>query len=98
MKKLLYVLLALLGLALMALLVLNRVNTIHAFMTIPADLLPAAVYVSAYGALVLVSLFTLVTFTGKGIFRILLLILTVLVIAAGVIAFGFPQVITNLLG
>lgn len=98
MKKALSLILALLGLLLMVFTVLYKINTIHAFIAIPAEIAPIINYVLVYGAIVLVSLFTLVIFAGKGFFRILLLILTILVIAAGVIAFVFPELVTTVLG
>lgn len=98
MKKVSYIILALLGLLLMAFTVLYKINTIHAFVAIPAEITTMIAYVLTYGAIVLVSLFTLVAFAGKGFFRILLFIITILVIAAGVIAFAFPGLVTSILG
>jgi len=98
MKKVSYLILSLLGLLLIAFTVLYQINTIHEFVAIPAEIATIIAYVLAYGAIVLVSLFTLVAFSGKGFFRILLLILTLLLIAAGVIAFAFPQLVTSILG
>ena len=98
MKKVLYSILALVGLALLAFVALYEVNTIHAFVTIPAEMTNIIAYVLTYGGLALVALFTLLTFSGKGFFRVLLFILTILVVALAVIAFGFPNLITSILG
>lgn len=98
MKKVFYIILSLLGLLLMVFTVLYEINTIHAIIEIPAEAVTIIDYVLLYGSIGFVSLFTLVSFAGKGFFRILFLILTILVLAAGVIAFGFPGLVTQILG
>lgn len=97
MKKVLNTLLALVGFLLLTFVVLYETNFMLNWVAIPANYTTIIAYVLTYGALVLVSLWTLVTFWGKGFFRILFLILTIIVVAGGVIVFVFPQVITNLI-
>lgn len=98
MKKLLNLILAMAGLALLAFLVLLEVNSIHAFVAIPTDLADTINYVVQYGAMAVLGVWVLVFFSGKGILRVLLMLITILVIALGVVAFGFPDLITQILG
>lgn len=98
MKKVLKLILAMLGLLLLAFLVLLEVNAIHPFITIPANYLTIVTYVVKFGAMAVLAAWVLIYFAGKGVLRVLLTIITVLVIALGVIAFGFPELITKVLG
>lgn len=98
MKKLLNLVLALAGLALLAFLVLLEVNSIHAFVAIPVDLADTINYVVQYGAMAVLGVWVLVYFAGKGVLRVLLVLITLIVLALGVIAFGFPDLITQVFG
>lgn len=98
MKKILNLVLAISGLVLLAFLVVLEVNAIHPFITLPAEHLTTINYVVEYGAMAVLAAWVFIYFLGKGPIKILLGIITVLVIALGIIVFGFPQVITKLLG
>lgn len=95
MKKLLSYILALLALVYLAFMVGMEINSIHAFITIDPDLLTYLGYVETWGGLALVASSLLVFFWGKGL-KILMLLITILVIAAGVVAFFFPGLITSI--
>ncbi len=98
MKKILNLALAVAGLVLLAFLVALEINTIHPFITLPAEHLTIINYVVRYGAMAVLGTWVFVYFMGKGPIRILLSILVILVLVLGVIVFGFPQLVTSLLG
>lgn len=98
MKKILNLILAIVGLVLLAFLVMLEINAIHPFISLPAQHITTINYVVNYGAMAVLGAWIFVYFLGVGPIRILLLILTVIVIALGIVVFGFPQVVTNLLG
>lgn len=98
MKKILHFALAVAGLVLLAFLVALEINSIHSFIALPAEYINIIGYVVEYGAMAVLAAWVFIYFLGVGPIRMLLTILVVLVVAAGVVAFGFPQLITNLLG
>lgn len=98
MKKVLNLAFAIIGLLLLAFLVALEVNSIHPFITLPAEHLNTINLVVEYGAMAVLGAWVLVFFMGKNPLRILLSVVAILVIAAGVIAFGFPNLITSILG
>ena len=97
MKKILNLALAITALVLLAFLVALEVNSIHPFITLPAEHINTINLVVNYGAMAALAAWVFVYFLGVGPIKILLTILVVLVVAAGVVAFRFPQVITNLI-
>lgn len=94
MKKALFHILALLGLIYLAFVVGLEVNSIHTFFTIDPAILDKLQFVKLYAGYGLVALSLLTFYWGKGL-KVILLILTILVIAVGVIAFFFPDLITK---
>ena len=98
MKKLLLLITALAGLFTMAVTVLLLVNGVHPLVAIPAEFNTAINYIITFGPLAVLSAFVLFYFSGKGLIRILLSIITIWVIALGVIATFFPTLITTVLG
>ncbi|MGI5842082.1 MAG: hypothetical protein ACOX6H_02155 [Christensenellales bacterium] len=98
MKKLLNLILAIMGFVFLTFIVLLRINAIHPFIQIPLQYLDIIGYVVSYGATSILALWVLVYFSGKGVIRVLLTILIILLIALGVIAFGFPDLIIKVLG
>lgn len=97
MKKLCYMVLGILSFLVLAVIVGVRINLIRTFVTLSPDMLKMLSFVVAYGPMILLACWGLVYFWGKGI-KILFVILLFVVIVCGVIAFGFPDVITKIFG
>ncbi len=99
MKKVLYIILSVLAFLYLTWMVVWGINTeIVSFITITSiDMLKAILYINAYMGIGILALTLLVYFWGKGI-KILFLILTILVITAGVFVFGFPDTVKSIFG
>lgn len=97
MKKVLLFITALFGLFTMVLTVLLLVNGVKPVVTIPAQYETPIEYITNYVPLAALSAFVLFYFSGKGFLRILLTIIVLLVIAVGVIAIFFPDLILKVL-
>lgn len=90
MRKVLYFIFAILGLAYIALMALYGVNLMHPFMT---EFFTSEIfgYISTWGSLVIIGGFCFTYFFGKTLKLIFFFLLLAAVILY-VLAFGFPQI------
>ena len=97
MKKFLYMVLGLLSLLTMATIVGMQIHAIHPFLNFSADVMKMLDYVNNFGAMILLAGWALVYFWGKGL-KIIMTVLVLIIVALGVIAFFFPDLITKVFG
>lgn len=97
MKKFLYMVLGLLSLLTMATIVGMQIHSIHPFLNFSADVMQMLDYVNNFGAMILLASWTLVYFWGKGL-KVIMTVLVLLIVAVGIVAFCFPDLITKVFG
>jgi hypothetical protein len=97
MKKFLYMVLGLLSLLTMATIVGMQINALHPFLNFSTDVMKMLNYVNNFGAMILLASWSLVYFWGKGL-KVIMSILVLLIVALGVVAFCFPELITKVFG
>lgn len=97
MKKFLYMVLGLLSLLTMATIVGMQIHAIHPFLNFSADVMKMLDYVNNFGAMILLASWTLVYFWGKDL-KVIMTVLVLLIVAVGIVAFCFPDLITKVFG
>jgi len=97
MKKFLYMVLGLLSLLTMVTIVGMQINTVHPFLNFSENVMKMLFYVNNFGAMILLAGWTLVYFWGKGL-KVVMTVLAILIVALGIIAFCFPDLITKVFG
>lgn len=90
MKKILYFIFAILGLAYIAIMALYGVNLMHPFMTdfFSSDLFK---FVVTWGPLVLIGGFCFINFFGKTL-KLIFFFLLLAAVVLYILAFGFPEI------
>lgn len=97
MKKLFCMVLGLLSVLVMCVLVVMQINAVHPFLNLSSEATKMFEFVNSFGAMILVAGWSLVYFWGRGL-KALFSVIVLIVIACGIVAFGFPSLITKVFG